>query len=113
MIRLTEDGELVRNRVPDIVDDDGVDVETHTAEGDEEVHRMCRQLRCAVDSFAKSGEVTALADVLDLVERLEEVSDLDPDEIEAVRDVKENQLGSYSEGVVIEECSGVDEVVIE
>lgn len=108
----SEKGELVRERVPELIEDEVEGgVETHVPEDDELIHRLCRQLQRSVDSFTQTGDPSDLADMLSLVEEIRECSDVSEAELVAVLKEKKENLGEF--GVVLDEVEGVESVSVE
>ena len=94
---------LVRDRIPEIIRENGETPVTRQVSGDEYHEFLVEKLHEEVTEFEESGEVEELADVLEIIYALREFEDVSADELEAIRQRKADERGGFEEGIVLEE----------
>ncbi|EFW93402.1 hypothetical protein ZOD2009_06042 [Haladaptatus paucihalophilus DX253] len=93
---------LVRDHIPDIIEENDERPVTHVADSDEHERRLAEKLDEEVAEFRESGEVMELADVLEVVYALAEGKGISPDELERLRAEKAAERGGFDDGIVLE-----------
>lgn len=96
-------GKLVRDRIPQIIREDGAEPVTYTADREEYRSRLRDKLGEEVAEFLEADEGSApeeLADVLEVVRALAADLGVDPDQLEKTREAKACARGGFSDRVV-------------
>ncbi len=93
---------LVRDRVPEVIEENGERPVTHDAVGDEYERRLAEKLDEEVAEFHESGETAELADVLEVAYALADSVGVSRDELERIRAAKADDRGGFDEGIVLE-----------
>ncbi|MCO8243310.1 MULTISPECIES: nucleoside triphosphate pyrophosphohydrolase [unclassified Haladaptatus] len=93
---------LVRDRIPEIIEENDERPVTHIADEGEYERRLAEKLDEEVTEFQESGEPAELADVLEVVYALADSDGLTRDELERIRAEKADDRGGFTDGVVLE-----------
>lgn len=93
---------LVRDRIPEVVRENGETPVTHRVEGDEYRDRLAAKLVEEAEEYAEDREVGELGDVLDVVDAIVAARDVDHDELDDERASKRRERGGFADGVVLE-----------
>lgn len=93
---------LVRDDVPEIIEADGEQPVTHTAEGEEYTERLVDKLAEEVAEYRESRDIEELADVLEVVHTLREDHEVPAPRFEAIRAQKAAERGRFHDGIVLE-----------
>ncbi|MFJ9343784.1 nucleoside triphosphate pyrophosphohydrolase [Streptomyces sp. NPDC101733] len=99
---LTE-GKLVRDRIPQIIREDGLEPNIYVAEPDEYRRRLRAKLSEEVGEYLEADETAApeeLADVLEVAYALAADLGVDPEQLEKIRASKAAQRGGFAERIV-------------
>ncbi|WP_115864895.1 nucleoside triphosphate pyrophosphohydrolase [Halorussus litoreus] len=99
---MTEYDKLVRDRIPEIVRENGETPVTHVAEGAEYRERLREKLCEEAAEFRESGDPEELADVVAVVAAIRDAEGLDRSAVEALREEKTDERGGFEEGIVLE-----------
>ncbi|GAA0228446.1 hypothetical protein ACFFQF_12530 [Haladaptatus pallidirubidus] len=99
---MTRYDKLVRDRIPEIIEENGETPKTNVTDGDEYERRLAEKLDEEVAEFHESGDPEELADVLEVVYALADRADVSPDELERLRVEKADDRGGFSAGIVLE-----------
>lgn len=93
---------LVRDRIPDVVRENGEEPTVRTVDGDEYSERLVEKLDEEVAEYRETRDVEELADVLEVVHAIREDSGVTVDELAAMRAAKVEERGRFADGVVLE-----------
>lgn len=94
---------LVRDRIPEIIEDDGADpVLREAAEGEVEA-LLADKLVEEAEEFRDDRELEELADVLEVMKRLVEVRGGTWEELDDLRQKKKEERGGFDKGFVLED----------
>ncbi len=93
---------LVRDAIPQIIEENDETAVTHTADSDEYERRLAEKLDEEVAEVHESGDVMELADVLEVVYALAERKGVSRDELERLRAEKATERGGFEDGIVLE-----------
>jgi predicted house-cleaning noncanonical NTP pyrophosphatase (MazG superfamily) len=96
-------GKLVRDRIPQIIRENGAEPVTYTAGREEYRSRLRDKLSEEVTEFLDSDEETApeeLADVLEVVRALAVDLGIDADQLEKLREAKAGKRGGFADRIV-------------
>ncbi|WP_323372132.1 nucleoside triphosphate pyrophosphohydrolase [Streptomyces katsurahamanus] len=103
MNRKGEYGKLVRDRVPQIIREDGAEPVTYIAGPEEYRNRLREKLGEEVAEFLEADDSTApeeLADVLEVVQALAAVLGIDAGQLEKIREAKASERGGFADRIV-------------
>ncbi|TDD70597.1 hypothetical protein E1293_34590 [Actinomadura darangshiensis] len=92
---------LVRDRIPEIVQDGGEPPETRVAEPDEHAALLRAKLYEEAGEYVASGDPAELADILEVVHALAALHGIAPAELEDQRSAKAAARGSFSKRRVL------------
>jgi predicted house-cleaning noncanonical NTP pyrophosphatase (MazG superfamily) len=101
--RRYEYGKLVRDRIPQIIREDGAEPVTYTASPEEYRNRLRDKLGEEIAEFLEADDARApeeLADVLEVVHALAADLGIDTDQLEKIRAAKANERGGFTDRVV-------------
>ncbi|QXJ27010.1 nucleoside triphosphate pyrophosphohydrolase [Actinomadura graeca] len=106
MVHRTKSGggfteKLVRDRIPQVIEESGRRAEFRVAGLDEYRSRLRAKLYEEAGEYVASGDPEELADVLEVVHALAAVHRLTPDGLEARRADKAQRRGGFSERIVL------------
>ena len=90
---------LVRDRIPEILDEKGVVYEKRIASPEEYKEELIKKLAEEVDEFTEAGEPEELADVLEVVEALRKLSEYK--NVEALRLQKLQSRGGFDKRIIL------------
>lgn len=94
---------LVRDRIPEIIRENGETPITHVAEGEEYDQWLGEKLVEEACEFAEDGTRDELADVLEVVYAVCEHRGIEWGEIERMRAEKADERGGFADGIVLED----------
>ncbi|MEU1085711.1 nucleoside triphosphate pyrophosphohydrolase [Streptomyces sp. NPDC005576] len=101
--RYSKVGKLVRDRIPQIIREDGADPVTYVA-GSQEYRDRLRDKLCeeAAEVLEAADEKAPeeLADVLEVVHALAADLGIDTDQLEKIREAKASERGGFAERIV-------------
>ncbi|MGW1836052.1 pyrophosphohydrolase domain-containing protein [Streptomyces sp. BBFR2] len=103
MNRYSTAGKLVRDRIPQIIRDDGAEPVIRTAGPEEYRRRLRDKLGEEVTEFLTADEPDApeeLADVLEVIHALAADLGITPDQLEKLRETKARDRGGFTERLV-------------
>ncbi|MEU6219074.1 nucleoside triphosphate pyrophosphohydrolase [Streptomyces sp. NPDC047022] len=103
MNRKGEYGKLVRDRIPQIIREDGAEPVTYIAGSEEYRNRLRDKLGEEVAEFLEADDAKApeeLADVLEVVHALAADLGVDAGQLEKIREVKASQRGGFADRIV-------------
>ncbi|KMS75687.1 hypothetical protein ACM01_07800 [Streptomyces viridochromogenes] len=96
-------GKLVRDKIPEIIRQDGGDPTTYIAENAEYMERLREKLNEEVQEFLDADEAEApeeLADVLEVVRALAQSLGIEAAELERIRQRKFQAKGGFTRGII-------------
>ncbi len=97
---------LVRDRIPEVIRENGQEPVTRQLEDGEVAPFLKEKVREEAGEFADSGEPEELADLLQVIERYLEVKDVDREEVEELMNQKNMERGGFSGNIVLEDVKG-------
>lgn len=98
---MKQHNKLVRDRIPQILNDRGVQFEMPEVSGARRYEALIEKLREEVEEFASDGTMEELADVLEVVHALSEAIGISVDELEKTRNKKRADRGGFEAGVLL------------
>ena len=90
---------LVRDNIPNILDQKGVIYEKRVASPEEFKRELIRKLQEEVGEFAENGDVTELADVIEVVEALKKLPGYEY--VEKIRTKKLVECGGFDQKLIL------------
>ena len=94
---------LIRDKIPEILEQKGVDFTVHTASDVEYKEKLKEKLREEVDEFLKENNVNELADVLEVVYALADDLGINREELETIRKKKAEKRGAFKKKIILDE----------
>lgn len=98
----TEYDKLVRDRIPELVEESGETPETHVADDAEYERRLREKLVEEATEFGEDGDIEELADVAEVVRAIREFRGVDRDELVDLRDEKAAERGGFEDRIVLD-----------
>ncbi|ELZ02574.1 nucleoside triphosphate pyrophosphohydrolase [Natrialba asiatica] len=92
---------LVRDNIPEIIEDNGDVPVTRTVSGDEYESYLRDKLREEVDEYLADRDADELADILEVVHALGHVEGVSRDELAERRERKADSRGRFDDGIVL------------
>jgi predicted house-cleaning noncanonical NTP pyrophosphatase (MazG superfamily) len=96
---------LVRDRIPEIIQKSGKKPFMHVADDGEYINRLTDKLREECEEFVQSRKPEELADLLEVIYALGEVVGVSREEIEIIRQKKENERGTFKNKIILEKVN--------
>lgn len=93
---------LVRDRIPQLVEDDGERPVVHVADDREYERRLVEKLFEEAEEYRESGEVAELADLLEVVHAIRAHEGVSEAELKRLRAEKASERGRFDERIVLE-----------
>ena len=90
---------LVRDKIPEILDQKGVPYEKTIADSEEYKDALIKKLLEETTDFAEAGDPEELADVLEVVAALRQLPDYQ--EVEKMRQAKVEARGAFQERIIL------------
>ncbi len=90
---------LVRDRIPEILDEKGVSYEKRIASPEEYRAELIKKLAEEIQEFSTAGDPEELADVIEVVESLKQLPEYY--EVEAIRQKKREERGGFDEKFIL------------
>ncbi|GAA4237714.1 hypothetical protein GCM10022254_50660 [Actinomadura meridiana] len=92
---------LVRDRIPEIIREDGRAPETRVAHPDEHAELLRAKLYEEAGEYVATGDPAELADLLEVIHTLAALHELTPAELEEQRSTKATIRGGFSQRIVL------------
>jgi len=96
---------LVRDKIPEIIKNDGKTVYTHKAHDKEYFEKLKDKLLEEVREYIKSPCKEELADILEVVYALCDVMKISKGDLEKFRELKEKDKGKFLERIILEKVN--------
>ena len=97
-----QNGKLVRDRIPEIIREQGGDPRTRSLDGEAFREALCAKLAEETREFLDARTAEELADVLEVVYALADDEGLTPDALEALRLKKRVERGGFDRRLFLE-----------
>ena len=98
---MTEDGKLVRDRIPEIIAAHGGHCEITHVEPARRQLRLTDKLAEECAEYRESGEIEELVDIVEVVHAIVAESGLSWEVFEAMRQAKREARGGFDDGVIL------------
>lgn len=99
-------GKLVRDRIPDILESQGITHSVHLLEEVQYAQALVDKLREEVDEFCLDRQPEELADILEVILALAKNQGIGADELESIREAKRKERGGFEDRVFLEWAQG-------
>lgn len=96
---------LVRNDIPDILKDKGINCNFHIATTDEFETELYRKLIEELEEFKEKPCVEELADMLEVLDAIRKFHNFNLDELKTVKSVKKKERGGFSDRIILNTTS--------
>lgn len=96
---------LVRDKIPEIIEEDDGVAEIREVEGDEYLEFLADKLVEESREFRENREKEELGDVLDVIEVYRHIENIDEGELQKLRSKKTRARGSFLQGYVLEDLN--------
>lgn len=92
---------LVRDKIPEVIKENGEEPTIYVADGDEYADRLVEKLNEEVAEYRESRETNELADILEVVHAIRRQHGLTEEELQEIRAQKANDCGRFEEGIIL------------
>ena len=92
---------LVRDRIPQIIREDGRSCRTRTRGQEEYLSRLEDKLREELDEYLQSGSMEELADLCEVIRAVAAARGSSIGEVEAIRARKARERGGFAERILL------------
>ncbi len=96
---------LVRDKIPQIIKNNGNTSITHIADDDEYREKLLAKLTEEVDEFLEDNNPEELADILEVVYSLGKLQNISKDELEKIRSEKFEKRGGFAKKIILDETN--------
>ncbi len=90
---------LVRDRIPEILDEKGISYEKRIASSEEYKIELIKKLNEEIQEFSEAGDSEELADILEVIEALKKLPDYR--DVEAIRQKKREERGGFDGRIIL------------
>jgi len=101
-------GKLVRDKVPEIISNEGKSPVTHTATEKEYWEKLKDKLKEEVNEFAASEEEEELADILEIIHSICDYRKINKKQLELIRVKKARQKGKFKSKIILDDVKFQD-----
>jgi predicted house-cleaning noncanonical NTP pyrophosphatase (MazG superfamily) len=92
---------LVRDKIPEVIKENGEEPTIYVADGDEYPDRLVEKLTEEVAEYRESRETDEVADILEVVHAIRRQHGLTEEELQEIRAEKANDRGRFEEGIIL------------
>ena len=100
---------LVRDKIPELMLNQGKTVEIRTAMGREYEFMLMKKLQEEVDEYLRGRTAEELADIAEVLHCLADVRGFDWEKIEEIRDHKNSERGSFRKKIILEKVESCEQ----
>ncbi|MCF7835162.1 nucleoside triphosphate pyrophosphohydrolase [Candidatus Gracilibacteria bacterium] len=97
-----EYNKLVRDKIPEIIIENGSTPITHIATGEEIFEMLKLKLTEEMKEYLESNDPEELADILEVIYSLAQYQNITIQEIEKIRLEKKEKRGGFSQNIILE-----------
>lgn len=90
---------LVRDKIPEILDEKGVSYEKRIASPEEYKIELIKKLGEEIQEFSEAGDPEELADVVEVIEALKQIPEYS--EVESIRQKKREERGGFDKKIIL------------
>lgn len=95
---------LVRDRIPEIIEQKGGKCTTHIADENEFRERLMWKLREEAGEFIETPNEEELADLLEVIDAIIDCRNLDRKKTELIKNNKAQERGQFEKRIILEEA---------
>lgn len=99
---ITEYNKLVRDRIPEIIENNGERFVIHRADRNEFRERLRDKLVEEAKEFRESGSIRELADIFEVISNITDVEQIPEHEIISTKNAKAEERGRFDDRIVLE-----------
>tara|TARA_Y100000310_G_scaffold27990_1_gene26616 strand:- start:8300 stop:8617 length:318 start_codon:yes stop_codon:yes gene_type:complete len=96
---------LIRDKIPDIIKDNGEIPITHIASDEEYWIKLKEKLKEEVDEFLKDNNEEELSDILEVIDAICDFKKIDKDKLGKIRKSKKEEKGGFKEKIILDETT--------
>ena len=93
---------LVRDKVPEIMKQEGKIITTHIADDEEYWKRLKEKLRLEAAEFTANEKIEELASVLEVIRAICDFKKIEMKDIEALREKKAAERGGFAKRIILD-----------
>lgn len=93
---------LVRDKIPQIIEESGKEYTIHIADDDEYKDKLFAKVLEELDEFKENPSIEEMADILEVLDGLIDFYELDREEIETVKREKKDKRGGFANRIILE-----------
>jgi predicted house-cleaning noncanonical NTP pyrophosphatase (MazG superfamily) len=90
---------LVRDKIPEILDEKGIPYQKEIATGDELKDWLVLKLEEEINEFKEAKNIEELADILEVIKALQNLPEFS--DVESVRHKKSEERGGFEQGIIL------------
>jgi predicted house-cleaning noncanonical NTP pyrophosphatase (MazG superfamily) len=90
---------LVRDKIPEILDEKGISYEKSIASPDEYKAELIKKLEEEIREFSEAGDPEELADIIEVLEALKQLPEYA--DVETVRQKKREERGGFDQKIIL------------
>lgn len=98
---------LVRDRIPEIIEETGKKFYCHTAEEEEYLKTIKDKINEEVEEFYENPCVEEMADILEVLNALRDYYGFSEDEVEKARMEKNRKRGAFKNRIILEKVETI------
>ncbi len=92
---------LIRDRIPEIIEDAGKEYETKIVKDEDYFDALKDKLDEEVEEYQEEEEVEELADIMEVLDALMEWHGINREELEEIRRKKKEERGGFEKGLFL------------
>ena len=94
---------LVRDRIPEIIKEDGKEPVTHIADEEEYWKKLKEKLKEEVDEFLEKSNEEELSDIVEVIDSICDFKGINKEELESIRKKKAEKRGGFKKKIILDE----------
>ena len=96
---------LVRDKIPEIIKQKGLNHLTHIANNEEYWQKLKEKLKEEVDELLEEDNEEELADILEVIHAIYDFKNIDKEKLENIRKKKTEERGEFKERIILDEVN--------